>query len=60
MFVNTDKCNGYLIKTYIYVRQICDEFFLEKETFPIEFVKKINKGVICLNIPLLKMVSFVR
>jgi hypothetical protein len=28
----------------IYKKQLCDEFFLEKENFPNEFVDKIKKG----------------
>jgi hypothetical protein len=51
---------GIYIKAYICVRQFCDEFFLEKGTFPKKFVKKIKKDAICLNISLLKIVSFVR
>ena len=39
-------------------KQLCDDFFLEKETFPNEFVDKIKKGILCLNISLLKIVLF--
>jgi len=31
---------GIYIKTKMHMGQICDDFFLEKETFPNEFVDK--------------------
>ena len=44
----------------MYVGQLCDEFFLEIENFPKEFVDKVKKVILCLNISLLKFVSFMR
>jgi len=37
---------GIVIKTNIYVRQIFEEFFLEKENIPKEFVDRIKKVIL--------------
>jgi len=44
----------------MYVRQLCDEFFLEEESFPKDFVDKMKKDILFLNISLLKIFSFMR
>jgi len=44
----------------MYIRQFCEKFFLETEDFPKEFVDKIKKVILCLNVPILKFVSFMR
>jgi hypothetical protein len=41
---------GIYKKTNIYVRQLCDEFFLEKMNLSKGICGKIKKGVLCLNI----------
>jgi len=51
---------GISIQTNVYVRQICDEFFLEKQNFPKKFVDKIKKVILFLIISLLNIVSFMR
>ena len=51
---------GTNIKSNAYVRQVWEEFFLETEDFPKDFVDKIKKVILCLNISLLKIVSFMR
>jgi len=44
------------VKRNVYIRKLWDEFFLQKETFPKEFVEKNY----FLNIFTLKIVSFMR
>ena len=51
---------GIYIKTKMHIGKICDDFFLQKETFPNEFVYKNRERFFCLNFSLLKIMSFMR
>jgi len=59
-FLNSSWKMGIYIKKNIYIRQLYDKFFLEKETCQNDIVDIFKKGTLRSNISLLKTVSLLR
>ena len=59
-FLNSSWKMGIYIQKNIYIRQLYDKFFLEKETCQNDIVDIFKKGTLRSNISLLKTVSLLR